>query len=206
MKPIIFNTEMVRAILEDRKTVTRKIIKPQMPADGIWGYTMFTPKNHISFRDAKEPKEWFIKMPYVKGDILYVRETWCDWPDECGHNYFYKATDDGADGFSPKWRPSIHMPKSAARLFLKVTNVRVEKLHDITFAQIVKEGLPDFNSEEDLVIQIETCLKSCSQFEKLWNASIKKTDLDRYGWDGNPWVWVIEFERISKQEALLEEK
>lgn len=123
-KPILFNTQMVRAILDGRKTCTRRIVKPQ-------------PTAHYGMQ--------CIKPPYQPGDILYVRETWSLRFD--GEKYFYKADKNTSreekrllDYNDVKWRPSIHMPKEAARIWLKVTNVRVERLQKITEAQTEEEG------------------------------------------------------------------
>ena len=93
------------------------------------------------------------------------------------------------------WKPSIHMPKEAARIWLKVTNVRVERLQEITSEQIYREGVEveyphALNGEEKRYA-----------FSTLWNSTIKKSDLDRYGWDANPYVWVIEFERGERPEG-----
>lgn len=220
MKPILFNTEMVRAILDGRKSCTRRIVKGFIPNNAVWGYTAFTPKGCISCRGtfADGYGEKFFKLPCKPGDILYVRETWdrfecwnCDGDERgncpkepkksvldktCGC-YMYRATDEISG--DAKWHPSIHMPKEAARIWLEVTNVRVERLRDITGLSVQKEGIEvepnecagkfDFVSELFLL------------FQRLWDSTIKKSDLDCYGWDANPWVWVIEFERCEKPES-----
>lgn len=220
MKPILFNTDMVRAILDGRKTCTRRIVKGFIPNDAVWGYTAFTPKGYISCRGtfADGYGEKFFKPPYQPGDILYIRETWerfecwnCDGDERgncpkepkksvldktCGC-YMYRATDEISG--DAKWHPSIHMPKEAARIWLEVTNVRVERLRDITGLSVQKEGIEvepnecagkfDFVSELFLL------------FQRLWDSTIKKSDLDCYGWNANPWVWVIEFERCDKPES-----
>lgn len=219
-KPILFNTEMVRAILDGRKSCTRRIVKGFIPNNAVWGYTAFTPKGCISCRGtfADGYGEKFFKPPYQPGDILYIRETWerfecwnCDGDERgncpkepkksvldktCGC-YMYRATDEISG--DAKWHPSIHMPKEAARIWLKVTDVRVERLRDITGLSVQKEGIEvepnecagkfDFVSELFLL------------FQRLWDSTIKKSDLDCYGWDANPWVWVIEFERCEKPES-----
>lgn len=221
VKPILFNTEMVRAILDGRKSCTRRIVKGFIPNNAVWGYTAFTPKGRISCRGtfADGYGEKFFKPPYQPGDILYIRETWerfecrnCDGDERgncpkepkksvldktCGC-YMYRATDEISG--DAKWHPSIHMPKEAARIWLKVTDVRVERLKDITGLSVQKEGIEvepnecagkfDFVSELFLL------------FQRLWESTIKKSDLDRYGWDANPWVWVIEFERCKKSEGV----
>lgn len=229
MKPILFNTDMVKAILDGKKTITRRVVR--LPA-GISPYCVDLASEYYD-----DLSEWdFIygqqikggladcfyraSVPYKLGDTLYVRETWNygyietsdaeysheAWfeemePSERGcHIYldtfarfFYRADEDDAEIMEQIrgiWRPSIHMPKAAARLFLRVTDVRAERLQDILEDppgpknQVVREGFrytPDF---------IAT-----------WENTIKKSDLNRYGWEANPWVWVISFERCGKPEV-----
>lgn len=215
IKPILFNTEMVRANLDGRKTCTRRIVKGFIPNDAVWGYTAFTPKGCISCRGtfADGYGEKFFKLPYQPGDILYVRETWehfeccCCEGDEHGNCYrepqqsvlnkscgcyMYRATDEIYG--DARWHPSIHMPKEAARIWLKVTDVRVERLQDMWASDVSKEGIR-FNKPT----AADEMLKA---FAKLWDSTIKKSDLDRYGWDANPWVWVIEFDRCEKPEGV----
>lgn len=199
IKPILFNTEMVRAILDGRKDATRRIVKGFIPDDAVWGYTAFTPKGYISCRGtfADVYGEKFFKLPCESGDILYVRETWKKAPN--GY-YYYEDWQRNDIADVTKWKPSIHMPKEAACIWLKVTGVRMERLQEITEVGIQKEGVEvdpkecagkfDFISELFLL------------FQRLWNSTIKKSDIDRYGWDANPWVWVIEFERCEKQEEI----
>lgn len=134
IKPILFNTEMVRAILDGRKDATRRIVKGFIPDDAVWGYTAFTPKGYISCRGtfADGYGGIFFKLPCKPGDILYVRETWCAVGKDTernvgflpGEQYLYKADDFGLASIK-RWHPSIHMPKEAARIWLKVTDVRV---------------------------------------------------------------------------------
>ena len=224
IKPILFNTEMVRAILDGRKTVTRRLVKPQPKSKlcytfagsdcGTWGYPSKTA--HESWGEEYRlpdniTKEDFGKRwnpPYHTDDVLYVRETWSPiYPDKesnevCGYIYKEDSLEeydnrypDGEDyQWGCKWRPSIHMPKEAARIWLKVTDVRVERLQEITEEQIGREGVEVeyphmMNGEEKRYA-----------FSTLWNSTVKKSDLDRYGWNANPWVWVIEFERCEKPE------
>lgn len=198
IKPILFNTEMVRAILDGRKDATRRIVKGFIPDDAVWGYTAFTPKWYISCRGtfADGYGEKFFKLPCDPGDILYVRETWKKAPN----GYYYYETwqrDDIAD--VTKWKPSIHMPKEAARIWLKVTDVRVERLQSITEDGAKSEGAIDnrgfIHSPENEYDLIHTARE---HFIEIWRSTIKKSDLDRYGWDASPWVWVIEFERCEK--------
>ena len=141
--------------------------------------------------------------PYQPGDTLYVRETWCDdrqfTHDSTPGRYFYKASEN--ENF--KWKPSIHMPKEAARIWLKVTNVRIERLQDVTEDGAKAEGAIDnrgfIHSPENEYDRIHTARE---HFIKIWNSTIKKSDLDSYGWDADPWVWVIEFERCEKPEGV----
>ena len=220
IKPILFNTEMVRAILDGRKDATRRIVKGVIPDDAVWGYTAFTPKGYISCRGtfADGYGEKFFKLPCESGDILYVRETWGEGYEE--GTYIYRASDKlaGLPTFKESskliYHPSIHMPKEAARLWLKIMNVRVERLQEMKPVDVIKEGAyPDcwdclntygesgsqccYGTEE----QCSQCDEVMMEWEKLWNSTIKKSDLDSYGWSANPWVWVIEFERFEKPEA-----
>ena len=195
IKPILFNTDMVRAILDGRKSCTRRICKdaneytvPDMEfynADKrTYAVHNFVDKEHTEQLSTAERT-----CPICTGDILYVRETWKEAPK--GYYYYEDwQKDDIAD--VTKWKPSIHMPKEAARIWLKVTNVRVERLQEITEVQAQAEGC---NSG-----LLTGACTARGQFEDLWNSTVKKSDLDRYGWDASPWVWVIEFERCEKLE------
>ena len=207
VKPILFNTEMVRAILDGKKTCTRRIVKGAIPDDAMWGYTMFTPKGCVSCRGvyADEYGEKFFRLPYQQGDILYVRETWCkgSWMNE-KERYYYKADD---NDFHCVWHPSIHMPKEAARIWLKVTDVRVERLQEITDNECIKEGIYPSNCRDcNDIFGCDVCpdegYDEVDKFVEVWNSTIKKSDLNRYGWDANPWVWVISFERCEKPEGV----
>lgn len=195
VKPILFNTEMVRAILDGRKDATRRIVKGFIPDDAVWGYTAFTPKGYISCRGtfADGYGEKFFKLPCEPGNILYVRETWKKAPN--GY-YYYEDWQRNDIADVTKWKPSIHMPKEAARIWLKVTDVRVERSQEITIDGIRNEGISSMAVHAG---DMEIALK---EWKNLWNSTIKKTDLDSYGWDANPWVWVIEFERCEKPEGV----
>lgn len=239
IKPILFNTEMVRAILDGRKTCTRRLVKPQPKSklcytfagsdSDTWGYPNRT-AHEIWGEEFKLPnditeeelsKRW--NPPYQTDDILYVRETW-----QCWRAHRYEATADirfraGGDdvrlqfangntdsinrldydtfvhkwfSHNGEWKPSLFMPKEAARIWLKVTDVRVERLRDITPEQIGREGV---EVEYPHVLNGE---EKRYAFSTLWNSTIKKSNLNRYGWDANPWVWVIEFERCEKPEGV----
>ncbi len=132
-----------------------------------------------------------VTPPYFAGELLWVRET---WNTLCGQ-YIYRADQKPGMKNPGEWRPSIHMPKEAARLFLRVTGVRVEQLQEMNYFDFLKEGLPYNQFEEKLE----------KQFKALWDSTIKPADRDRYGWDANPWVWVIEFERCegAKDDTAL---
>lgn len=199
-KPILFNTDMVRAILDNRKTVTRRVVKLQKLRVLDSPYHKEHPEtpNKVLLERLCEP-------PYRPGDILYVRETWCpQFSDE--HPFVYKASVETPAAW--KWRPSIHMPREAARIFLKVTDVRVEQLWDVSEVDILeKEGVTvDFPQPKPSYMSLayaETRLKPAVRkaFADLWDSVIKKADRALYGWAANPWVWVIEFERINGEDV-----
>lgn len=191
VKPILFNTDMVRGLLNGTKTVTRRVVK--MPA-AVTSKTV----DRVCVKDGAAHFSWSwseafsgfdVKMPYRPGDILYVRET---WQNGFGGTYLYKAdaeydlfmTPEGKLVSDIPWRSSIYMPREAARIFLWVTDVRVERLQEIDDDGIVSEGLAIGDP-----------------FDELWDSTIKKADRALYGWEADPWVWVIEFERISREEA-----
>lgn len=206
IKPILFNTEMVRAILDGRKDATRRIVKGFIPDDAVWGYTAFTPKGYISCRGtfADGYGEKFFKLPCEPGDILYVRETWKKAPN--GY-YYYEDWQRNDIADVTKWKPSIHMPKEAARIWLKVTDVRAERLQDIDEDGAVKEGIPWSECRNcKAPFGCDACAgegyDEIDAFAELWDSTIKKIDLDFYGWNANPWVWVIEFERCEKPEEI----
>ena len=206
MKPILFNTKMVRAILDGRKTVTRRVIRWDKVDNAL---SCPARRKNIEIPDDKII-ERLCGAPYRIADILYVRETWTILPGTPGDNfrpsgvYYYKADGDmRPDRFRDNgWRPSIHMPKEAARIFLRVQDVHdvhVERVQEITGAECVREGIPQESLKE--VGEAFTV----GQFADLWDSTVKPSDRALYGWDANPWVWVIDFERISRDEALKEE-
>ena len=198
MKPMLMNTEMVKAILAGRKTVTRRLIKPQPKNKPVF-IIAGTPTKYIGkWFDEISDKYW--TPPCHTGDVLYVRETWCKGSLNGGADqYFYKADD---NDFHCQWRPSIHMPKEAARIFLRVTGVRVERLQDVTLDDAIAEGCQGKFIGRGECVGAGWEILPEDEFADVWNSTIKESDLDKYGWDANPWVWVIEFERISKEEAL----
>lgn len=204
MKPVLFNTEMVRAILEGRKTVTRRAVKFKPGQNPAW--SGYIPDGAVLYGSKNIPAA---KAPHQPGDILWVRETYCGWCLPSGEwQYCYKATDPNGNRaptgpeYDDKvdvrpWRPSIHMPKEAARLFLLVKNVRAERLQDITVEGTWDEGIDPMQPGAAGYERWHVF----GAFASLWNSTVKPADLSLYGWEANPWVWVIEFERISKEEA-----
>lgn len=193
IKPILFNTDMVRAILDERKTVTRRLVKFLPGENPNW--TGYIKDGLMLYNGNNEP--CCRKSPYQVGDVMYVRETWSEGYGE--GTYIYKADDKLAELPEFKesskliYHPSIHMPKEAARLWLKVTDVRMERLQEITADGIRSEGLSSMAVHAG---DMEIALK---EWELLWNRTIKKTDIDRYGWDANPWVWVMEFDEFMEE-------
>lgn len=200
IKPILFNTEMVRAILDGRKSCTRRINKDAndyvVPDMDFYDSDKRTYAVH-NYADKEHTDKLSIAertCPICPSDILYVRESY----SELSFGYVYKADGENIDhlGNVIKWHPSIHMPKEAARICLKVTDVQVERLQEITADGIRNEGL---SSAAVHCGDVEIALK---EWENLWNSTIKKSDLDRYGWNANPYVWVISFERCEKPKGV----
>jgi hypothetical protein len=223
IKPILFNTEMVRAILDGRKTCTRRICKDAneytVPDMDFYNADRRTYAVH-NFADKEQMEQLSTAertCPICPGDILYVRETvwqkigyYLDIDGETKPSWYnefkYVASDEKPEtGWNYSWskRPSIHMPKEAARIWLKVTDVRVERLQDVTEDGAKAEGAIDnrgfIHSPENEYDRVHTAR---DHFIKIWNSTIKKSDLDCYGWDANPWVWIIEFERCEKPKGV----
>lgn len=226
-KPILFNTEMVRAILAGKKISTRRLITPQPQAHlcysfagkdfGKWHYPpkyaqeswgkAFQIPTNISLEERE--KRW--NPPAHAGDILWVRETWSttgkcglypDWPIEGPPHYIYKADDPDCDAaIKARWYPSIHMPKAAARIFLRAVDVRVERLQEITVEGCAAEGIwDDYKTHSEKYHENLKKAAYPKAFSELWNSTIKKDSLPRYGWNANPWVWAITFGQCEKPE------
>lgn len=213
MKPILFNTEMVKAILDGRKTQTRRAIK--IPSYLYENPIVLEPDCCVKFNYGAggcqnySATPLFINSPYKVGDILYVRETWTlgkkftikpenVWyiRNDLGNEVYYKA-DLNDNFYDPdnicKWKPSIHMPKKYARIFLKVTNVRVERLKDMNFPENYEaEGSEDFFVGWEGETDNEMLIKNW--WINLWDSTAK----DGYKWEDNPYVFVYEFERVEK--------
>ena len=175
MKSLIFSTQMVKAILAGNKTQTRRPINPQ-------------------------PVGKFLKPPFKPGDVLYVKETWATYTDSSGTGYMY-AAEPMFDGCEPgdidwKWRSPMFMPQSAARIFLKVTDVRVERLGDISPDDVIAEGFALKSCEFKQYKEPAYCGCCTGCFSALWDSLYAKRP--EYQWDKNPWVWKIAFERTEK--------
>jgi hypothetical protein len=210
--PILYNTDMVLAKLDGRKTVTRRPIKTPNGAYGFFvvknkagGVTRVLAHDDNERTEKDDGREWVINPPYRPGDILYVRETWAKkFISQTDYTIHYAA---GGVGYKGTWRPSIHMPKEAARIWERVVSVRVERLQDITEEDAIKEGAQYF---KDLPIgpitpitsdpnrwsmespqNTDQCLHTARMaFANVWQKI--------YGtWDDNPFVWVITTEILS---------
>lgn len=195
MKPILFSTPMVQAILDGRKTQTRRLVKPQPDARGLR-------TTNVLFEDYHGME---IRPRFSVGDIMYVRETFGEYRDNTASGgvsikTVYRA-DNNLKPNNGTWKPSLFMPKSEARIFLKVTDVRVERLQDISQEDAEAEGIkPVVSGEENKSIAFENYLNSgyielppVASFQSLWQ-SINGAE----SWEHNPWVFVYTFERIEK--------
>lgn len=198
-KPILFSGEMIRAILEGRKTQTRRVIKPQPSKFGeLW---MWVLKN-ISYALPDQGELYkpalgiWEACPYGRvGDRLWVRETWNaqtqsgKWWHEVKREYrnflnwaWTNPVQPAFDAVPDRWLPSIHMPRAASRITLEIVNVRVERIQQITDANAGAEGV---NGDSDAEVYVK--------FQDLWDDINAQRG---YGWDVNPWVWVIEFKVV----------
>jgi len=187
-RPILFSGPMVRAILEGRKTQTRRMVKPQP----VW-----VGEPSVPFRTADADPKGIIRCPYGGiDDQLWVRETWAH-EFQSGGTYFYRATDGDGDGEfvdkdgnperGTKWKPSIHMPRRASRITLEITGIRVERLQEITEEDARCEGVEPMHLD-DLGQTWKTFKRG---FQSIWDSI--------YGnWDANPYVWVVQFRRVEK--------
>lgn len=205
MKPIIFSTEMVKAILEGRKTQTRRIMKPQPQNKTAEIYGGMGPLHEVVFTDGTVA---YIK--YEPDTVAWVRESFCNIPVSPGGNarlsgkYYYKADEDiRPDGWRVPWKPSIHMPHAAARIFLCVRKIRAERLLDISDEDAIAEGFEGevCNHDGSGAHGCTDCMNSGwieppqLHFMYYWDELNEKRG---YPWSSNPWVWVYEFEVIQK--------
>lgn len=183
-RPILMNEFSVKATLEDRKTQTRRVIKPQ--PSGVYGDLLGQKRWYSTAGDCESE----IKCPYGKiGDRLWVRETFVIDDQDM---IFFKA-DDTFKPIGLKWKPSIFMPRNASRIALEITDIRVERVQDISRKESAKEGVCIAN-ESDRFKGYQTNVFPEENFLTLWNLINEKRG---YGWEKNPWVWVIEFKRIE---------
>lgn len=235
--PILFNTNMVLAILDGRKTVTRRAVKynysnteMKMRTDK-YGTRLIEIQRDVegeTYGKNQDGSTWQKLLPYIdkkptcrRGDILYVRETWSFLPciecmdegpacsiepvvyddgDSVSEGCFvYKASHPHPEKVS--WSPSIHMPKEAARIWLRVTDIKVERLQDMTLDNFLEEGVtlrPEaFNDPDNAHMQAR------NKFIAVWDSTISKGQQDLYNWGANPWVWIIGFKRCEKPEIEL---
>ena len=209
-RPILFNGEMVQAILDGRKGNTRRVIKPQPPRAWKYAGGILKPDGNVW---GSTTSTYTAKCPYGQiGDRLWVRET-CQFMKgaDCRESYIgtdmehmlgspphyaYRATEpEWGRGFF-KWRPSIHMPRWASRILLEITDIRVERVQEISKANVFSEGIC-FGLAETTEAYLEGALseqEAKHEFAHLWDSINAKRG---YGWDVNPWVWVVEFKVIS---------
>lgn len=217
IRPIMFNTEMVQAIMNDNKTQTRRApkIQPFLNRNGYWRYgdAVWHKDNSVSLR-CENHLIWKY-APCKPGDILWVRETWnlvldfdnSDTPIYETERYVYFAdnpmpfdywvdVNTGEHKEQMPWKPSIHMPKEAARIFLRVKAVRFERLQEITEVQALMEGCYMYRTPGE--IQPGHDGTAIQDFHRVWDNTVKPAERSDRGWDANPWVWVIEFERCER--------
>jgi hypothetical protein len=206
-KPILFSTPMVQAILEGRKTQTRRIVKPQ-PSNkhSFLGRVIDSTDRSIVDKatfDIDGKDYIYVNVPYEQDDLLWVRETWCSgMARDGGNKIIYKANIEDLLQPMHNWKPSIHMPRSAARLFLKVIKIRIQRLQDITEEDAMAEGIielgnctpPDYSlTRKQYSNGIAVGFKTAREaFIDLWDSIYKEQGFE---WQQNTWVWVIEFEK-----------
>ena len=192
-RPILFNSEMVRAILAGRKTQTRRVIKRSDNWHVDIGRGRIWPVRENEYGD------WYdVDCSYGQpGDRLWVREAFAYHPDGEGKDVIYRATDPGWDENNTglRWRPSIHMPRWASRIQLEVTSVRVEPVQDISADDCVDEGL-----DPSEVPGIGSDWSFIKAFSELWDTINAGRG---YSWESNPRVWVVEFSKINKTREKL---
>ena len=203
-KPILFNGDMVRAILAGRKTQTRRPVKidmanafdPPRGKDDVYsGYPLFE-DGEGTWHKAVDC------CPFGQvGDRLWVRETWAEW--QPGSPVFKADGSDitghKSDHLVSSWRPSIHVPRWACRIILEITNIRVERVHDISEDDAIADGGLEAMIEDHVWHIPGTDSKTTRDpkyaFEHVWDSIYSARGL---GWDVNPWVWVVEFKKVNQ--------
>lgn len=180
-RPILFSGETVRAILEGRKTQTRRACKFRLGQDEV-----MTELRDGSLKRTEECS------PYGKpGDRLWVRETWAKQEFHTQPlKIRYRADHDDEAGLPWSWKPSIHMPRWASRINLEITGIRVERVQDISEEDAEAEGVHGCDWGHGMDYGGKPCY--CKPFEALWDSINAKRG---YSWDSNPWVWVVEFKQ-----------
>ena len=223
IKPILFNTPMVRAVRSDIKTETRRLINPRY-RDDEYSFQIITNAHTGEFVRVEMIDEWenctrFLPPQYLPGDILWVRESWAvaaDLPGISDGGFVYRSdyTDYELSQLKEKhfcWKPSIHLPKSAARTFIKVTGVWAERLQDITDEQCIREGIQKWSKDGKLYKYApadgegdypmwpwqDTPIAPRGAFVKLWDSTVPKSKLPQCGFAANPWVWAYRFEQCG---------
>ncbi|MCA8226161.1 ASCH domain-containing protein [Burkholderia vietnamiensis] len=217
-RPILFSGSMVRAILDGRKTQTRRMVKHQPPpaTRDVFTFHHPDPRTHYWAFDGGSLLDWCYPCPQGEiGDRLYVRETWQHsnhpfGPYERDCLVFYRADylDDplgpdlerSPDGIRRGWRPSIHMPRPASRITLEITGLRVERLQDISEADAIAEGIDRTTAGLWSTYRQSDTDGTYSprlSYQFLWDGLNAARG---HGWDANPWVWVIQFRRIDGPE------
>jgi len=226
MKPIIFSKLMIQAILAEQKMQTRRLMKPQpLLMYGKHRYDGVQEGIHALelLDDSGNPTEKYSlinKPPYKPGDVLYVKETWnyCTEAEQAFHStsdlingYCYKASFIFEQVVDVEWRSPIYMPRDAARIFLKVTDVSVERLQDISVEDCIKEGACMQGQIENMGIYHSTHY-GCKWedvsdeekakaprhfFKEIWDGTYAKRDGGIYKWENNPYVFVYEFMKVE---------
>lgn len=215
LRPILFSTAMVQAILDGRKTQTRRVVKVQPRDDNQrWQLSRMLESTSKSDKKNEGKLHWVVMendysikeydpryfvCPYGQpGDILWVRETWAPALGDICYKADYSEETLADEENKGIWKPSIHMPFAAARIFLRIKSVRVERLQDISEADAVAEGTTPAKIQIVAALFQTTSARRCYRdgFKSIWQ-SINGAE----SWNANPWVWVVEFERISREEA-----
>lgn len=219
-RPILFSTDMVKAIMAGRKTMTRRVLNPQPGFDvRHTGVSCFTPKGSISLvgwfdtpseESGRQYGEKFLKIPYGShGDQLWVRETWAPAMGDFAYKADYSQEVLNESRNKGIWKPSIHMPKDAARIWLEITSIGVERLQDISYQDAKAEGIEpigencegatlfrNYENPPDYIAEGE--LSSRLSFRSLWDSiNSKPGNRKPVTWNSNPWVWVISFKVLS---------
>lgn len=223
-RPMLYSTSMVQAILEGRKTQTRRIIKHQPPKgnykfginvtgtrckeNGLFHWIGIDEEIEYKVTDSKQP---YFKCPVNIGDIIWVRETFA--PIKNSNDFFYKA-DEGITvpffDYQQKWKPSLFMPKEACRLFLEVKDIRIERLNEISESDAVAEGILDMFYGKDIAGNAyfnymdkkggwdSVAEDAIHSYQTLW----EKIN-GQHSWEVNPFVWVYDFKVVECPEGFI---